>query len=124
MASAPVVPEPEALALRERSESDSAPALESLGGAASRDGDEGEGAEDASPAEMASQPGGEGEEEDDDDEDDDDDDDDEEGKEAYHPGGFHPVYIGDVFAGKYKVLNKIGYGIYSTVWLVEDTTRP
>lgn len=46
--------------------------------------------------------------------------DEEEGKAAYRPGGFHPVYIGDIFNGRYKVLNKIGYGLYSTVWLVKD----
>ena len=44
----------------------------------------------------------------------------EEGKSAYRPGGFHPVYIGDVYNDRYKVLNKIGYGVYSTVWLVRD----
>jgi serine/threonine-protein kinase SRPK3 len=44
----------------------------------------------------------------------------EEGKAAYRLGGFHPVYIGDIFNNRYKVLNKIGYGQYSTVWLVKD----
>ncbi|KAI1505630.1 kinase-like domain-containing protein [Biscogniauxia marginata] len=44
----------------------------------------------------------------------------EEGTDVYRPGGFHPVYIGDVFKDRYKVLNKIGYGVYSTVWLVRD----
>lgn len=44
----------------------------------------------------------------------------EEGRAAYHPGGFHPVYIGDIFNDRFKVLNKIGYGRYSTVWLVRD----
>jgi serine/threonine-protein kinase SRPK3 len=48
----------------------------------------------------------------------------EEGRDEYRPGGFHPVYIGDVYAGKYKVLNKIGYGAYSTVWLVKDLSKP
>ncbi|CAI7592512.1 unnamed protein product [Penicillium discolor] len=50
----------------------------------------------------------------------------EEGTQAYRPGGFHPVYIGDVFKDRYKVLNKIGYGVYSTVWLVRDLqpTKP
>lgn len=47
-------------------------------------------------------------------------DDTEEGCAAYIPGGFHPVYIGDIFNGRYEVKNKIGYGIYSTVWLVRD----
>lgn len=44
----------------------------------------------------------------------------EEGSAAYRPGGFHPVYIGDIFNDRYEVLNKIGYGAYSTVWLVRD----
>ncbi|GAW16296.1 hypothetical protein ANO14919_057190 [Xylariales sp. No.14919] len=43
-----------------------------------------------------------------------------EGNDVYHPGGFHPVYIGDVYNNRYKILNKIGYGVYSTVWVVED----
>jgi serine/threonine-protein kinase SRPK3 len=45
-----------------------------------------------------------------------------EGRDVYRPGGFHPVYIGDVYADKYKIMNKIGYGVYSTVWLVRDLT--
>ena len=44
----------------------------------------------------------------------------EEGTHVYRPGGFHPIYIGDVFKERYKTLNKIGYGVYSTVWLVRD----
>lgn len=48
----------------------------------------------------------------------------EEGRDEYYPGGFHPVYIGDVYGGKYQVLNKIGYGSYSTVWLVKDLSKP
>ncbi|KAI0856463.1 serine/threonine protein kinase [Xylaria cubensis] len=44
----------------------------------------------------------------------------EEGNDIYRPGGFHPVYIGDVYNERYKILNKIGYGSYSTVWLIED----
>lgn len=47
----------------------------------------------------------------------------EEGRDVYRPGGFHPVYIGDVYADRYRVLNKIGYGVYSTVWLVKDLTK-
>jgi serine/threonine-protein kinase SRPK3 len=48
----------------------------------------------------------------------------EEGRAAYGPGGFHPVYVGDVFSEKYQVLSKIGYGVYSTVWLVKDLSKP
>ena len=37
-------------------------------------------------------------------------------------GGYHPVRIGDVFAnGRYRVLRKLGWGHFSTVWLVLDT---
>lgn len=46
-----------------------------------------------------------------------------EGIDGYCPGGFHPVYIGDVFADKYQVLNKIGYGVYGTVWIARDLTK-
>ncbi|KAJ0119650.1 serine/threonine protein kinase [Diaporthe amygdali] len=48
----------------------------------------------------------------------------EEGRDVYRPGGFHPVYIGDVYANKYEVMSKIGYGRYSTVWLVKDLSKP
>ncbi|KAL6874802.1 kinase-like domain-containing protein [Trichoderma novae-zelandiae] len=43
-----------------------------------------------------------------------------EGRAAYRPGGFHPVYVGDIFNERWKVLSKLGYGRYSTVWLVGD----
>lgn len=37
-------------------------------------------------------------------------------------GGYHPVHIGDVYKnGQYKVIRKLGWGHFSTVWLVEDT---
>lgn len=45
----------------------------------------------------------------------------EEGRSEYQPGGFHPVYVGDLYHGRYEVLSKIGYGAYSTVWLVRDS---
>ncbi|PVH87328.1 putative srpk [Cadophora sp. DSE1049] len=39
----------------------------------------------------------------------------------YKPGGFHPVHLGDKLkAGRYRVINKIGHGSFSTVWLAED----
>lgn len=45
----------------------------------------------------------------------------EESLARYGPGGYHPVRIGDVFHnGKYKVARKLGYGVYSTVWLARD----
>lgn len=45
----------------------------------------------------------------------------EEGYDVYKPGGFHPVHIGDIYNGKYLVISKLGYGLYSTVWLIRDT---
>ncbi|KIH93550.1 protein kinase domain-containing protein [Sporothrix brasiliensis 5110] len=40
----------------------------------------------------------------------------------YASGGFHPVRIGDKFDnGKYRVLRKLGFGVYSTVWLAHNT---
>ena len=39
----------------------------------------------------------------------------------YVPGGLYPVYLGDrVGDGRYKILRKLGYGAYSTVWLAQD----
>jgi len=36
-------------------------------------------------------------------------------------GGYHPVYIGETFKeGRYTVLHKLGWGHFSTVWLVAD----
>ncbi|KND91013.1 Serine/threonine-protein kinase SRPK, partial [Tolypocladium ophioglossoides CBS 100239] len=41
--------------------------------------------------------------------------------ESYHPGGYHPVLLGDVFnSGQYKVIRKLGEGSYATVWLARD----
>ncbi|KAH6877432.1 kinase-like domain-containing protein [Coprinopsis sp. MPI-PUGE-AT-0042] len=42
----------------------------------------------------------------------------------YRPGGYHPVHLGDTFQdGRYTVVNKLGYGTYSTVWLVRDESQ-
>ncbi|KAI8970726.1 kinase-like protein [Trametes punicea] len=41
--------------------------------------------------------------------------------------GYLPVTIGDVLGSRYKVLRKLGWGVYSTVWIAEDqreTQRP
>ncbi|KIM46980.1 hypothetical protein M413DRAFT_63939 [Hebeloma cylindrosporum] len=41
--------------------------------------------------------------------------------EGYHPGGFHPIAIGDVFAqGRYRVVHKLGFGGSSTIWLARN----
>ncbi|KAF8910432.1 kinase-like protein [Gymnopilus junonius] len=46
---------------------------------------------------------------------------------GYSPGGYHPIVIGDILGpssgGKdsktYRIINKLGFGSYSTVWLAE-----
>ncbi|XP_049818536.1 SRSF protein kinase 3-like [Aethina tumida] len=43
-----------------------------------------------------------------------------ENKDDYKRGGYHPVKIGDVFRSRYKVLKKLGWGFFSTVWLCWD----
>ena len=39
----------------------------------------------------------------------------------YKKGGYHPVALGDTLKdGRYKVLHKLGWGGYSTVWAARD----
>ncbi|KAJ6508062.1 kinase-like domain-containing protein [Mycena vulgaris] len=46
----------------------------------------------------------------------------EEDWEEYKPGGHHPVQIGDSFSDdRYQVVRKLGWGHFSTVWLVWDS---
>lgn len=42
--------------------------------------------------------------------------------EGYQCGGYHPVHLGERYGvkGRYKILHKLGYGSYSTVWLARD----
>ena len=35
-------------------------------------------------------------------------------------GGYHPVKVGETYGGRYTVLQKLGWGHFSTVWLVQD----
>jgi hypothetical protein len=40
----------------------------------------------------------------------------------YHKGGYHPIHLGDsLSSGRYKILHKLGWGSYSTVWAARDT---
>ncbi|EGX88041.1 protein kinase domain protein [Cordyceps militaris CM01] len=48
--------------------------------------------------------------------------DDAEAFSRYGPGGYHPVVVGDRLDGRYRILNKLGHGSYSTVWLARDET--
>lgn len=40
----------------------------------------------------------------------------------YEPGGFHPILIGDTLGprNRFRVVHKLGYGQFSTVWLCYD----
>ena len=49
----------------------------------------------------------------------------------YFPGGYHPIFIGDVLSAsadsennescQYRIMHKLGYGSYSTVWLAKKS---
>ena len=43
-----------------------------------------------------------------------------EGIEDYKKGGYHPVFIGEILNGRYVILQKLGWGHFSTVWLSRD----
>ena len=43
-----------------------------------------------------------------------------ESPDRYRPGGYHPVHVGDVYHERYRILNELGYGTYSTVWFARD----
>ncbi|RMY43820.1 hypothetical protein D0864_15749 [Hortaea werneckii] len=38
----------------------------------------------------------------------------------YRADQFYPVHIGETLISRYKVVGKLGYGAYSTVWLCRD----
>ncbi|KAL2757740.1 hypothetical protein ACRALDRAFT_2132401 [Sodiomyces alcalophilus JCM 7366] len=38
----------------------------------------------------------------------------------YRRGGYHPIQIGDRFQERYRIVHKLGYGSYSTIWLARD----
>ncbi len=42
---------------------------------------------------------------------------------GYDPAtnGYLPIGIGDTLGSRYKAVRKIGWGVYSTVWIAEDT---
>ena len=48
---------------------------------------------------------------------------DEEDSEDYCKGGYHPVQVGEQYNnGKYTVIQKLGWGHFSTVWLSRDNS--
>lgn len=38
----------------------------------------------------------------------------------YRRGGYHPINLGDVLQCRYRVVRKLGWGHFSTVWLCKD----
>ncbi|CAI5703206.1 unnamed protein product [Peronospora effusa] len=44
----------------------------------------------------------------------------EEGESSYKPGGYHRVQIGEVYNQRFEVLEKLGWGHFSTVWKCLD----
>ena len=42
--------------------------------------------------------------------------------QKYRYGGFFPVDIGQVISDRFKIIHKLGFGGYSTVWLARDQT--
>lgn len=49
--------------------------------------------------------------------------DEQEDPKDYCKGGYHHVNIGDIYNDRYKVLRKVGWGHFSTVWLSWDTKK-
>ncbi len=40
--------------------------------------------------------------------------------DMYEPGGYHPVMIDDLLHDRYRIVDKLGFGGYSTIWLAQD----
>jgi len=40
--------------------------------------------------------------------------------EFYEPGGYHPIMVDDLLYNRYWIVDKLGYGGYSTIWLARD----
>lgn len=40
--------------------------------------------------------------------------------DRYCPGGYHPIEVGDKLNQRYSIVDKLGQGGYSTIWLARD----
>lgn len=39
----------------------------------------------------------------------------------YKPGGYHPIHINNHLQdARYEIIDKLGFGAFSTVWLTRD----
>ena len=52
--------------------------------------------------------------------DDSEDDSEDEGIKEYQMGGYHPVHLGEVLIQRYVIVQKLGWGQFSTIWLAKD----
>ena len=43
-----------------------------------------------------------------------------EGMPDYKIGGYHPVHVGEILLDRYIIIQKLGWGHFSTVWLTKD----
>ena len=43
-----------------------------------------------------------------------------EGITDYKIGGYHPVHVGEILINRYVIVQKLGWGHFSTVWLARD----
>lgn len=43
-----------------------------------------------------------------------------EGLPDYKIGGYHPVHVGEIYSDRYIIIQKLGWGHFSTVWLSKD----
>jgi serine/threonine-protein kinase SRPK3 len=43
-----------------------------------------------------------------------------EGLPDYKSGGYHPVHVGEIYIERYIIIQKLGWGHFSTVWLAKD----
>ena len=46
-----------------------------------------------------------------------------EGLEDYKINGYHPVHIGEILLDRYVIMQKLGYGHFSTAWLAMDNNN-
>ena len=43
-----------------------------------------------------------------------------EGMPDYKIGGYHPIHVGEILLERYVIIQKLGWGHFSTVWLTKD----